>query len=133
MTCTDNPKGNNIDGLKKQVEDLAGVVVLKTFESEIFTGLSVDTSNATADTPVDSLRAARHAWPMRTIKRANLPNAERVFDDDLSAKNYSLHRYTGVDKLHAAGHFGKGAVIAVIDTGIDYNHPAVSSALRIAG
>jgi hypothetical protein len=30
---------------------------------------------------------------------------------------------TGVDKLHAEGHFGAGIKIGVIDTGIDYTHP----------
>ncbi|EON97319.1 putative minor extracellular protease vpr protein [Phaeoacremonium minimum UCRPA7] len=32
---------------------------------------------------------------------------------------------TGVDKLHAAGITGKGAVVAVIDTGIYYPHPDI--------
>ena len=127
MTPADIHQGSNIDGLRQQVEELPGVVVLKTFESDIFKGISVDTSHATADTSLESLRAATQAWPMRAIKRANLPNAERVFEDDLSAKNYTLHYYTGVDKLHAAGYLGKGAVVAVVDTGIDYNHPAVRS------
>ncbi|KAM0326741.1 hypothetical protein ACHAQA_006614 [Verticillium albo-atrum] len=130
-------EGNDIDGLKNQVEQLPGVVVLKTFESDIFTGLSIDTSHATSDTPLDSLRAATHAWPLRTIKRANLPDADHVFDDDVSAKNYSLHHYTGVDKAHAVGYFGKGAVIAVVDTGIDYKHPALGGGIgpgfKIAG
>lgn len=49
-----------------------------------------------------------------------------AFADGLEATNYSVHGMTGVDKLHAEGIYGKGVKIAVIDTGVDYNHPAVS-------
>lgn len=38
-----------------------------------------------------------------------------------------MHQWTGVDKLHAAGIRGKGATVAIIDTGIDYTHKAVSA------
>ncbi|CRG88283.1 Putative ATP-dependent helicase HRQ1 [Talaromyces islandicus] len=37
----------------------------------------------------------------------------------------STHVMTGVDKLHADGFSGNGFKIAVVDTGIDYNHPAL--------
>lgn len=40
--------------------------------------------------------------------------------------NYSMHQWTGVSKLHAEGIRGKGATVAIIDTGIDYTHKAVS-------
>jgi subtilisin family serine protease len=32
---------------------------------------------------------------------------------------------TGVDKLHAEGTMGKGITIGIIDSGIDYTHPAL--------
>lgn len=32
---------------------------------------------------------------------------------------------TGVDKLHALGYTGKGINIAIVDSGIDYTHPAL--------
>ncbi|KAH7317526.1 peptidase S8/S53 domain-containing protein [Rhizoctonia solani] len=40
---------------------------------------------------------------------------------------YSPHVMTGVDKLHAGGYFGKGIKIGIIDSGIDYTHPALGS------
>lgn len=32
---------------------------------------------------------------------------------------------TGVDKIHGAGVTGKGAQVAIVDTGISYDHPTV--------
>lgn len=39
--------------------------------------------------------------------------------------NYSIHSMTGVDKAHDAGVLGTGVVVAIIDTGVDYTHPAL--------
>ncbi|OKL57920.1 hypothetical protein UA08_06644 [Talaromyces atroroseus] len=38
---------------------------------------------------------------------------------------FSPHVMTGVDKLHDEGHFGTGIKVAIVDTGIDYTHPAL--------
>ncbi|CAE6444590.1 unnamed protein product [Rhizoctonia solani] len=37
----------------------------------------------------------------------------------------SSHAMTGVDKLHAEGTLGQGIKIGIIDSGIDYTHPAL--------
>ncbi|KAG9127746.1 hypothetical protein FRC07_010198, partial [Ceratobasidium sp. 392] len=37
----------------------------------------------------------------------------------------STHKMTGVDKLHAKGIYGQGITVGIIDTGIDYTHPAL--------
>lgn len=50
----------------------------------------------------------------------------QLFVDEAASPNYSVHGMTGVDKLHAAGIYGKGAQVAMIDTGVEYTHPAVS-------
>jgi hypothetical protein len=38
---------------------------------------------------------------------------------------FSTHIMTGVDKLHNEGYYGKGIKIGIIDSGVDYNHPAL--------
>lgn len=45
--------------------------------------------------------------------------------DKSRPRNYSVHHWTGVDKLHEAGMRGKGTKVAVVDTGVDYSHRAV--------
>lgn len=37
----------------------------------------------------------------------------------------SPHKMTEVDRLHALGIKGKGVKIAIMDTGVDYRHPAL--------
>ena len=50
-------------------------------------------------------------------------------DAHVSADNdfpfYAPHSITGVDKVHSQGVLGKGIVVGVIDTGVDYYHPAL--------
>ncbi|KAG8937483.1 hypothetical protein FRC00_005015 [Tulasnella sp. 408] len=59
------------------------------------------------------------------------PRPKTVGSRQLKNKNahtldsFAPHVMTGVDKLHAEGIFGKGIRVAVIDTGVDYLHPAL--------
>ncbi|KAL0564133.1 hypothetical protein V5O48_017920 [Marasmius crinis-equi] len=57
------------------------------------------------------------------------PNAAARFEGYAPAMNVSgtasSRQVSGIDKLHAQGITGNGIKIAVIDTGIDYNHPAL--------
>jgi subtilisin family serine protease len=64
------------------------------------------------------------AWPMTEIKLAPII-PEVTFSNDAAAANYSVHAYTGVEQAHKDGILGKGVTIAVVDTGISYDHPAV--------
>lgn len=48
-------------------------------------------------------------------------NSRRASDND----TFSPHVMTQVDKLRAEGVTGKGIRIGVVDTGVDYKHPAL--------
>lgn len=86
---------------------------------------------------ISALPAVKKMWPVRTysvpkIQRLNTaknPNGPiEILPNDDSRSNhdaYSPHVMTQVDHLHAAGYTGKGARIGIVDTGVDYKHPAL--------
>ena len=91
-------------------------------DTDVFSGVSVEASVDDADT-LRAINSVSRAWPAQKIQLQPILNA--TFGGLVRASDYSIHNMTGVDKLHEAGILGKGAVVAVIDTGIDYNHPDV--------
>lgn len=98
--------------------------MLKVFNSGIFLGAAVLAEKEN----LDSLRAFEpviQAWQSKKVMLAPSIGL-KSFSQDATAMNYSIHGMTGVDKLHAEGVFGKGVTVAVVDTGVDYTHPAVS-------
>ena len=99
--------------------------VVRVFDSDVFRGASIEVPNQNLDT-LNAADSVSKAWQGRSIKLPRKPDA-RLADGGVEYVPYDVHPMTGVDKLHAAGIFGKGATVAVVDTGIDYNHPAVSA------
>lgn len=117
-------QGISVKALAAKVES-AGVKVTKTFESGVFHGLSVEAAEDSAHTLKQTFVDVSKAWPIGRIRLAPSEPLTR-FSDAAAAANYSVHQWTGVDKAHAAGVFGKGVTVAIVDTGTDYTHPAVS-------
>ena len=73
-----------------------------------------------------AIASVAQVWPSKKIKLDTVtPTRYFNYSGDATATPYSTHSQTGVDKLHAAGIYGKGAVVAIVDTGIQYTHPAV--------
>jgi subtilisin family serine protease len=102
-----------------------GAKVYKTFNSDVFTGLTIESTTSTADSLSLAKDVAR-AWPVSRYKIDPLLSVNNVKFEDLEAANYSVHSMTGVDKVHASGVTGKGVVVGVVDSGVDYRHSAVS-------
>jgi subtilisin family serine protease len=101
-----------------------GAKILRTFKSDVFTGLSIQSAEHNIDS-LQEVTEVSQAWPITKIRLAPVQPIVS-FSDDASAANYSMHQYTGVQRAHDAGLYGKGAVIAIVDTGVDYTHKAVS-------
>ena len=106
-----------------EVADTPGIEVIRTFDSNIFSGVSVETEEFNADT-LASLPDVVKVWLNERIELAPI-NAEELAGG-ASALNYTTHNATGVGKLHELGIFGKGVKVGVVDTGIYYDHQAVS-------
>ncbi|KAI0539014.1 peptidase S8/S53 domain-containing protein [Xylaria digitata] len=110
------------------------------FDSSIFKGVSIqfhDTESAEDEAAaLAGLSSVKRVWPNRIY---DLPKDEIVWtgkskDASVAHSNvkrqlgndtFSPHLMTQVDKLRAKGIVGKGIKIGVIDTGIDYTHPAL--------
>ncbi|KAI0802378.1 peptidase S8/S53 domain-containing protein [Xylaria sp. FL0064] len=111
-----------------------------SFDSSLFKGVSIqfhDTESAEDEAAaLTDLASVKRVWPNRLY---DLPKDKVVWtgkSKDASAANsavkrqatndtFSPHLMTQVDKLRAKGVIGKGIKIGVIDTGIDYTHPAL--------
>lgn len=109
--------------MAKKLDAHEDVKILKTYDSDVFKGLSIESGEHNLDT-LNEVAEVEQAWPASYIE---LPTIEvQELGKISNAANYSVHQTTGVDKVHAAGYRGKGVKVAVVDTGVDYNHPAVS-------
>lgn len=117
-------QGANLDTLSAKIIAANGTILTK-YDSPIFRGFSVEASTDNVDT-LEALSEIAKAWPVTRI-RLSPGNRLHSFSNDASAQNYSVHKWTGVDQLHAAGIKGKGAVVAIVDTGTQWSHPALGS------
>ncbi|CEP22786.1 unnamed protein product [Cyberlindnera jadinii] len=99
------------------------VSVNTDFDSSVFQGASITLTGN--DTTVDDLKAlagVRNAWPASVI----------TLDDEIKPnepQSWNPHLLTGVQAIHDQGNKGSGVKIAIIDTGVDYTHPALGGGI----
>ncbi|WYZ35953.1 hypothetical protein EsH8_X_000600 [Colletotrichum jinshuiense] len=116
-------KGSDASAVANEIASQRGAKVLRVFDSDVFIGAAVETDVENIDS-LQALEPVKEAWQSRKLKLApSTPLAS--FSENATAIDYDIHHMTGVDKLHAAGVLGKGAKIAVVDTGIWYTHEAL--------
>lgn len=129
--------GQDADDFYQQIET-EGETRLK-LDYKLFKGVSVqlndvEKSEAKA-AKIAALPVVRNMWPVEvysipdsTFKSVGIAGGKASSlqkRDNNTADTFSPHVMTQVDKLRAKGITGKGIKIAVIDTGIDYKHPAL--------
>lgn len=90
---------------------------------------------------IASIPSVKQVWPVRLYKRPGNTTLSSISSDarhlsdasDLLRRTtsvndtYAPHVQVQVDKLHAEGITGKGIKISIIDTGVDFNHPALGA------
>ena len=116
--------------------DIPGLKVVKHFDSDIFPAVSVDCTGAcdaqslkvAFQGPTDEGSSAiAHVYKSQMVEL--VPPVEELDPGSVAANaagpNTTIHQATGVQSLHDAGILGEGATIAVVDSGIQYTHPAV--------
>ncbi|KZL73062.1 subtilase [Colletotrichum tofieldiae] len=107
-------------GKRSSLASTDGVKVVKSFDSSVFNGASVETIDLNIDSLLE-LPDVVNVWPNSPVYLE--PSAP--VDADLQAVPSVAHTVTGVSKLHEKGIFGKGVKVGVVDTGIWYNHDAL--------
>ncbi|KAI6428914.1 hypothetical protein MCOR21_005284 [Pyricularia oryzae] len=122
---------------RRQTAEIAstdGIKVVKAFDSDIFTGASIETATYNVD-DLERLPGVVRVWLNEEVKLAPLQDQRAAAVGD--ALEYTTHNVTGVSKLHDQGLFGKGVKVGVVDTGIWYDHPALGggfgAGFKVAG
>ncbi|GKT50493.1 subtilisin NAT [Colletotrichum spaethianum] len=100
-----------------------GIRVLKTFESAVFSGASLETDNHNLDT-LRVLPDVVGVWP-NSKARLIAPVKRQVSVDPGTADAHAVHWATGVDELHKEGILGQGVKVGIVDTGVWYKHAAL--------
>ncbi len=102
----------------------------------LFNGVSFklhdqDALNASVD-KIASMRIVKNIWPVRVYNwpvvnssTLNLDAVVKLGAQGNQNQGYAPHVMGGVDKLHAEGITGKGMFVAIVDSGVDYHHPAL--------
>ncbi|KAG8963824.1 hypothetical protein FRC00_004916, partial [Tulasnella sp. 408] len=92
----------------------------------IFVGAAI---NAASETDLVALAEISHVVSISPVSKRPRPKpvgSRRFKNKNVHAfDSFAPHVMTGVDKLHAEGIFGKGIRVAIIDSGVDYLHPAL--------
>ncbi|KAF9871425.1 hypothetical protein CkaCkLH20_11072 [Colletotrichum karsti] len=101
-----------------------GARVVKEFNSPVFKGVSIESDTETTDS-LSRIDDVDSVWPSRMIKLDPSPKTSLDKRDAAAVPIRDIHKSTGVYRLHEAGILGEGAKVAVVDTGIYYNHEAL--------
>ncbi|KAF4774819.1 subtilase [Colletotrichum scovillei] len=102
-----------------------GIRVLKTFDSPLFSGASLETNNHTLDSLL-ILPDIVAVWP-NTQAYLIAPVKRQVAVDPTAAAAHAVHWATGVDELHQQGVRGQGVKVGIVDTGVWYRHTALGA------
>ncbi|CAE6539208.1 unnamed protein product [Rhizoctonia solani] len=104
--------------------------VTKEYSADLLTGAAVTLGSNADLIKLADASGVQSITPVY-LHPAPKPVSQQVMKDAIDATApkdvFSTHVMTGVDKLHAEGIFGKGVKIGIIDTGVDYNHPALGA------
>ncbi|KAK1222039.1 hypothetical protein PQX77_015138 [Marasmius sp. AFHP31] len=121
-----NPREALYDSLRSKH---IGFEVEKEFASnDIFVGGTIKLSNSQNINQITNVPGLVAIHPVRIYSRPAPAKMQIVQSaDDLPSDIQTTHMMTGVDRLHNQGITGEGINIGILDTGIDYMHPALGN------
>ncbi|MGG0175948.1 S8 family serine peptidase [Gottfriedia acidiceleris] len=86
--------------------------------------------------PANKIKALLKSKAVKAIYSNLTVQSEKPTSEATPSKEAAVHgmaaenNFLNVNKLHAEGYTGKGIKVAVLDTGVDYNHPDISPAYK---
>ncbi|KAG0327865.1 hypothetical protein BGZ99_006670, partial [Dissophora globulifera] len=100
-------------------------------EYSVFNGAAITVNSKHDGKDIAQLPGVKNVWP---ITLYSIPKVTKSTKKPTDPEVTSLHHMTGVDVVHKKYKLtGKGVKVGVIDTGIDYKHPAFAAAGADAG
>ncbi|KAF9282521.1 hypothetical protein BGZ68_005932 [Mortierella alpina] len=100
-------------------------------EYSVFNGAAISVNSKHDGKDLASTAGVKNVWP---ITLYSLPKTENATKKPTDPETASLHQMTGVDIVHQKyKSTGRGIKVGVIDSGIDYKHPAFARAGADAG
>lgn len=107
------------------------------YHSDLFNGIAVQLSTPEDLVDLASLPNVVAVHPLYVHPIPEPVNKRTAKEGEDPVLGRSVHIMTGVELAHAAGIKGKGIQVAILDTGVDYNHPALGGGFgpgfKIAG
>ncbi|KAH9903609.1 peptidase S8/S53 domain-containing protein [Xylariomycetidae sp. FL2044] len=124
----------------EKVASVPGFRMVKHFDFDLFPAVSVECDHecdgdvvaaAFGDHREDSEDepALASVYKSGTLRILTPYAVGESYSDDAAASNYSVHGITGVAALHEQGIVGEGAVVALVDSGVQYTHPALGGGI----
>ncbi|KAF9215642.1 hypothetical protein BGZ59_000736, partial [Podila verticillata] len=91
----------------------------------IFNGAAISVNSKHDGKDIAAIPGVKNVWP---ITLHSIPRVQASKKKPTDPETASLHQMTGVDLVHKKYKLtGKGIKVGIIDTGIDYKHPAFAS------
>ncbi|KAF9371798.1 hypothetical protein BGX21_005000, partial [Mortierella sp. AD011] len=95
-------------------------------EYDIFKGSAITIKSGHSGEHIAAVPGIKNVWPITLHKAPKIIKSTKKATDP---QVVSDHHMTGVDVVHEKYHLtGKGIKVGIIDTGVDYNHPAFAAA-----
>ncbi|KAG0341819.1 hypothetical protein BG004_005891 [Podila humilis] len=100
-------------------------------EYTIFNGAAISVSSKHNGEEIASIPGVKNVWP---ITLHSIPRTQVSKKKPTDLETASLHQMTGVDLIHKNYKLtGKGIKVGIIDSGVDYKHPAFAAKGAQAG
>ncbi|PHH85845.1 hypothetical protein CDD83_11095 [Cordyceps sp. RAO-2017] len=136
----------DVNGFAEALQASVQARIRRRMDYELYKGVAIELDGPPRANQVAAMAGVRKMWPVeemsmgadvagsprgqgqdgrgRRVKRS-LGRGRVPANDSTAEASRAPHAMMQIDRLHGRGITGKGSRIAIIDTGVDYEHPAL--------